>query len=112
VVITALVGFVMASPGRPAASDLAAALLGTALVAAGASALNMVLEREIDARMHRTARRPLPAGRLKVREAAAFGLGITACGLLELAWLCPPPTAAVAAVTWASYLFLYTPLKP
>jgi heme o synthase len=112
VVITALVGFVMASPGKPAIDGLLAALLGTALVAAGASCLNMVFEREIDARMQRTSRRPLPAGRLKVREAAAFGLAITACGLLELVWLCPPPAAAVAAVTWATYLFLYTPLKP
>jgi heme o synthase len=112
VLITTLVGFVMASPGRPALAALAACLVGTALVAAGASALNMVFEREIDARMHRTSRRPLPAGRLKVREAAAFALTITACGLLELAWLCPPPAAAVAAVTWATYLFLYTPLKP
>jgi protoheme IX farnesyltransferase len=112
VVITALVGFVMASPGRPELDGLAAALFGTALVAAGASALNMVFEREIDARMHRTQRRPLPAGRLKARDAAAFALAITACGLLELAWLCPPSAAAVAAVTWGSYLFLYTPLKP
>jgi heme o synthase len=112
VVITAMVGFVMASPGRPAMAGLLAALLGVALVAAGASSLNMVLEREIDARMQRTSRRPLPAGRLRPREAAAFGLTMTACGLLELVWLCPPAAAVAAAVTWASYLFLYTPLKP
>jgi protoheme IX farnesyltransferase len=112
VVITAMVGFVMASPRHVDGGALAAALLGTALVAAGASCLNMVIERDIDARMQRTSRRPLPAGRLRPVEALTFGLAVTAVGLVELGWASGPPPAAVAAVTWASYLFLYTPLKP
>jgi heme o synthase len=112
VVLTAFVGFVMASRGALALELLLHTLLGTAFVAAGASALNMLIERGIDARMHRTRQRPLPAGRLRSREALAFGLGLTAVGLAHLSWRCPPPTAVVAAVTWASYLFLYTPLKP
>jgi protoheme IX farnesyltransferase len=111
VAVTALVGFVMASPAGVAPGALGFALLGTALVAAGASALNMVLERDIDARMQRTRQRPLPSGRVSPREATAFGLALTACGLLELLWACPPMAAATAALTWASYLFLYTPLK-
>lgn len=111
VVITALVGFVMARPGHLPLGVLVSALVGTALVAAGASTLNMVMERDIDARMHRTARRPLPAGRLRPREATAFGIAITVCGLGELLWRCPPQAAFVALLTWATYLFLYTPLK-
>ena len=112
VVLTALVGYVMASPGGVGLARLLATLVGTGLVAAGASALNMLLERDVDARMERTKRRPLPSGRLRPTEALLFGLGITVAGLLELAWLTSLAAAAVAAVTWASYLFLYTPLKP
>jgi protoheme IX farnesyltransferase len=112
VVLTALVGYVMATPIRPGFAGLAAALIGTGLVAAGASTLNMLLERDIDGRMLRTQRRPLPAGRLRPSDALVFGLGITVAGLAELAWTSSPLTAGVAATTWASYLFLYTPLKP
>jgi protoheme IX farnesyltransferase len=112
VMLTALVGFVMASPRDVDGAALAAALLGTGLVAAGASCLNMLIERDIDARMLRTSQRPLPAGRLRPAEALAFGLGITAAGLVQLGWMSGGLAAAVAAVTWASYLFLYTPLKP
>jgi protoheme IX farnesyltransferase len=88
-----------------------AALLGTGLVAAGASALNMLLERETDARMLRTRTRPLPSGRLRPGEALAFGAGLTAAGLGVLIWRSGPAAAAVALATWATYLFLYTPLK-
>jgi len=112
VMITAMVGFVMASPRAVDGGALAAALLGTALVAAGASCLNMVIERDIDARMQRTSRRPLPAGRLRPAEALTFGLAVTTVGLVQLGWSSGAAAAAVAAVTWASYLFLYTPLKP
>jgi protoheme IX farnesyltransferase len=111
VMLTALVGFVMASPGRVPTLPLTAALLGTGLVAAGASALNMLLERHTDALMWRTRNRPLPGGRLRPVEAAVFGSLLTLMGLLELAWLSGPLAAAVALVTWATYLFLYTPLK-
>jgi protoheme IX farnesyltransferase len=111
VVLTALMGYVLASPGAPEAWPLAAALLGTALVAAGASALNMVLERRVDARMRRTQARPLPAGRLRTLEAAAFALALTSLGLAVLTWFSGPLAAAVALATWASYVFLYTPLK-
>jgi heme o synthase len=109
--VTASVGFVVASPGSFALSGLLAALFGTALVAAGASVLNMVLERDVDARMRRTRTRPLPAGRLRPAEALAFGLAITATGLVELLWQSGPAAALVALATWASYVFVYTPLK-
>ena len=111
VVLTALVGYVMGSVGSVGAAGLLPALLGTGLVAAGASVLNMVLERRSDALMERTRLRPLPAGRLHPAEAVAWGLGLTATGLALLAWLSGVLAAGVAALTWASYLFFYTPLK-
>jgi protoheme IX farnesyltransferase len=111
VVLTTLVGFVVASVGPVSLPGLAAVLVGTALVAAGASALNMLLERETDARMLRTRTRPLPAGRLRPSEALGFGASLTLGGLGVLFWLSGPAAAAVAFATWASYLFLYTPLK-
>jgi len=111
VVFTALVGFVCATLGPISFPALSAALLGTGLVAAGASALNMLMERDTDALMRRTRTRPLPAGRLRPGEALLFGLGLTALGLLELAWLSGTLAALVALATWSSYLFLYTPLK-
>jgi len=111
VVFTALVGFVTASPAPRWSSLLAAALVGTGLVAAGASALNQVLERASDALMNRTRSRPIPAGRIRPVEAALFGLLLTAAGLALLAALGGALAALVAFATWASYLFLYTPLK-
>jgi protoheme IX farnesyltransferase len=111
VVLTALVGFVMASEAAPPALPLAFALAGTGLVAAGASALNMVLERDTDALMHRTRSRPLAAGRMRVPEAVAFGLFLTGLGLAGLFHLSRPLAALVAFVTWFTYLFCYTPLK-
>lgn len=111
VVFTALVGFVTASSSSPWSPLLAAALVGTGLVAAGASVLNQVLERDTDALMLRTRARPLPAGRVTPGAARAFGAVLTAAGLAALLSQSGPLAAAVAFTTWASYLFLYTPLK-
>jgi protoheme IX farnesyltransferase len=85
---------------------------GTALVAAGASALNQWLERDTDARMHRTENRALPSGRLQPMEALVFGWLLGVGGTLYLAVTLPTPWAAVlAAVTFIGYVFVYTPLK-
>ena len=111
VVFTALVGYVTASSGAAWNLLLAAALAGTGLVAAGASVLNQVMERDTDALMLRTRTRPLPAGRIGPGEARAFGVLLTLSGLATLLWLSGPLAAAVAGATWASYLFAYTPLK-
>jgi protoheme IX farnesyltransferase len=111
VMFTALVGFVAASRGPVSPFALGAALVGTGLVAAGASAHNMLLERNTDARMRRTRTRPLPSGRLRPIEALVFGSVLTTAGLLELAWLSGRLAAEVALLTWSTYLFLYTPLK-
>ena len=87
-------------------------VLGTALVAGGASALNQLLERHSDRLMKRTRNRPLPAGRLRPRQVLAFGLLLGAGGVAYLALALRQPWAAlIAAFTFASYVFVYTPLK-
>ncbi len=112
VMFTALVGFVAAAPERLSGTVLLAALLGTGLVSAGASVFNMLLERDSDALMVRTRQRPLPSGRVRPVEALAFGAAVTVAGLGLLLWQCGALSGAVALVTWLSYVFLYTPLKP
>jgi protoheme IX farnesyltransferase len=111
VVLTTMVGFVLGTRGPLHAGLMAVTLLGTGLVAAGSSAMNMLLERRTDALMHRTRNRPLPAGRMRGPEALGWGLALTSAGLALLAWRSGPLPALVALITWASYLFLYTPLK-
>jgi protoheme IX farnesyltransferase len=101
----------LASAGAVEPSTILLAVLGAALVAGGANALNMVLERDLDARMARTAGRPLPSGRLDAREAAVFGAALTVAGVLVLLAGTTPLAALLAALTSASYLCLYTPLK-
>ena len=87
-------------------------VLGTALVAAGASALNQWLERDSDALMRRTEKRPLPSGRLQALEVFLFGLLLGLVGVLYLALTLNRITAAlVAAVTFVLYVAVYTPLK-
>jgi len=111
VVITALVGFLAAAHGAVNLQLLAHTLLGTALVAGGASTLNQWAERDLDAVMRRTVRRPLPAGRLTPRQGLAFGLGLVAGGAAYLALAAGALTSALAAATAAGYLLVYTPLK-
>lgn len=111
VTLTTLVGYVLGARGTFDLGSLTVALIGTALVASGASTLNMYIERRVDARMHRTRTRPLPSGRLRPPEALAFGATVTVLGLVALAMLANRLAALVALATWASYLFAYTPLK-
>jgi protoheme IX farnesyltransferase len=110
VVITAAAGYVI---GAAEFSLLALfhVLFGTALVAAGTNALNQYVERDLDARMLRTARRPLPAGRITPRAALIFSAGIALAGTIYLALLVNPLTAFLGAFTLTSYVFVYTPLK-
>ena len=86
-------------------------LVGTALVAAGASALNQLWERDTDRLMRRTRMRPLPDARLHPHDAMWFGIALSAVGIADLTLGVNPLTAAVAAATLASYVLLYTPLK-
>jgi protoheme IX farnesyltransferase len=86
-------------------------LVGAGLVAAGGSALNHLLERRIDARMRRTANRPLPSGRLSPEQAAAFGSALSGAGLAYLLATVPTAGFIAAVVTITTYVLVYTPLK-
>jgi protoheme IX farnesyltransferase len=86
-------------------------LLGAGLVAAGGSALNQWLEHDVDSRMQRTRKRPLPAGRLSTSEAVTFGMTLSAIGLLYLFLVVSFAAGLVAAATLVSYVAIYTPLK-
>jgi protoheme IX farnesyltransferase len=86
-------------------------LIGTALVAAGTNALNQFAERNLDGQMRRTARRPLPDGRISPRAAFIFSTAIAVIGSAYLALAVNPLTAALGAFTLTSYIFVYTPLK-
>jgi len=86
-------------------------IVGTGLIASGTAALNQWFEREADRHMRRTARRPLPAGRMSAPSALIFGIVLAVLGFLEL-WLgVNLLSGLLGALTLASYLFLYTPLK-
>jgi heme o synthase len=112
VLVTTAVGFYLGSAGAPAMPLLLVTLLGTALAAAGTLALNQWMERDLDARMERTRRRPLPDGRLQPGEALAVGLALLASGLLTLAGGPGALPALVTAGIAVTYLLVYTPLKP
>ncbi len=111
VLVTVGVAAFVADWGPPAARLLVDTLLGTALVAASASAFNQWLERASDARMPRTADRPLPAGRLSSTQVVSFGVLTICVGLAYLTVAVNPTTAAIGLVTWALYVCVYTPLK-
>ncbi len=87
------------------------ALLGVGLVSSGTAALNEVLEVSVDARMRRTARRPLPAGRMTRTHATAVGMVLTLGGSVYLAVSTNPLTGLLALLTALVYLAAYTPLK-
>lgn len=88
-----------------------AIVLAIAGTAASASALNCLLERDVDSRMHRTRRRPLAAGRLSPGLGALVGLSLGAGSLAVLQALTNPVTVALAAAALVSYVLVYTPLK-
>jgi protoheme IX farnesyltransferase len=111
VLMTTLAGLYLASPDGVALPTLLHTMVGTALVAGGAAALNQVWERQTDGRMRRTLTRPLPGGRLNAGEATWFGVLLSATGLAQLAFGVNAMAASVAAATLISYVLVYTPLK-
>ena len=111
VLLTTLVGYYMGWRGPMNYFLMFHVIAGTALVAAGAAALNQLLEREYDAKMRRTMSRPLPSGRLQPATVMIFGGICSVAGLVYLAFLVNPITSVLGAVTLVSYLFIYTPLK-
>ena len=109
---TVAIGYLLASAPHVDVVILFNTLLGAGLVAAGGSALNQCLERRSDARMLRTANRPLPAGRMSTAEATTFGVVLSLAGLIYLVVTIPHlAAAATAALTVFIYVCIYTPLK-
>jgi protoheme IX farnesyltransferase len=111
IVLTVTAGFLLAPGGSPGSVGLWHTVIGTTLVAAGTNALNQWLERDVDALMRRTQRRPLASGRLSLAAGAAFECSFGALGIAWLAAFTNGTTAAIAGLTLGSYVFLYTPLK-
>ncbi len=111
VVVTTAAGFYLGSRGPLDLLHLAHTVFGTTLVAAGTSALNHYFERASDARMRRTAARPLPSGALQPAEALRFGAGLVAAGTIYLALAAGALASLLALATCVSYLAAYTPLK-
>jgi protoheme IX farnesyltransferase len=111
VLVTTFVGFYLGSHSIPDYLRLMQTLLGTALAAGGTLALNQFLERDADAAMERTRRRPLPEGRVQPTEALIFGVVLTVSGLVTLWATVNALSALITAAIVGSYLFIYTPLK-
>lgn len=111
VLITTLVGFLLGWKGPFDWVLLTATLLGTALCAAGSSALNQWWERDIDAQMKRTMDRPLPARRMRPVDGLLFGLFFSTTGLAILALFTNWDAAFLAFATIAIYILVYTPMK-
>ena len=111
VLITTLVGFLLGWRGPLNWLLLGATLLGTALCASGAAALNQWWERDGDAKMKRTSSRPVPAGRIMPNDALMFGLFFSIVGIAMLALFTNGAAAFLAFATIAIYILVYTPMK-
>ncbi len=111
VLLSAAVGYYIAPRNSFDLSKLILTMLGTALVAAGSMALNEWWERADDARMKRTAARPLPSGRISEGAAIAAGVILSAVGLLLLFFKVNAQACILSAATLISYILIYTPLK-
>lgn len=88
-------------------------LAGGAMTAGGASALNQYIERDLDGRMARTSRRPLPQGKIQPRSALVFALVLSVLGIMILGFMVNWLSALMALVGWFYYVLLYSlVLKP
>ena len=111
VVVMAAASYLLGSDGAIDWRTLGGLMLGTALTAGGAGALNQVAERDHDRRMARTRGRPIPAGRVSPLTASLYGVGLAAAGGIVLALTTNPLTTALALLTVALYVVVYTPIK-
>ncbi|HYO45519.1 MAG TPA: heme o synthase [Gemmatimonadota bacterium] len=111
VLVTTAAGFLLASGPDLDLALLGWTLLGTGLAASGAAALNQVIERDVDAKMRRTASRPIPSGRMSAAHGLAVGVGLALAGVGLLAGIVNWLTALLALATVLLYVGVYTPLK-
>jgi len=106
--ITALGGMMMAERGWPSTGLVLLTLLGGALAAAGAGAINCWIDRDLDREMLRTRRRPLPDGRIAPSHALIFGIGLGLAAFLVLAFWVNVLAATLAISGLLFYVFVYT----
>src|SRR6185312_17302494 len=107
--ITGFCGMIVGARGWPGTGTAVAAMAGLALACGGASALNHVLDRDIDSLMgERTRRRPVTSGRVPASYALEFGLALSAFSFVLLAGLVNVLTAALALVGNLFYVLVYT----
>ncbi|GIW99573.1 MAG: protoheme IX farnesyltransferase [Pirellulaceae bacterium] len=111
ILLTVVMAMIVAGEAVPFAVMLHACM-GTAMVAASASVMNQWLERQRDAQMLRTCRRPLPSGRIAASNAAWMGWVLLIVGAVYLWFFVNAPTMWVGLATWFLYVAVYTPLKP
>jgi len=105
---TTVTTMVIAANGIPKLDILIPTLIGGAFAAAGASAINQYIDRDMDAMMARTARRPIPSGRVTPLNALLFGMGLLAWSVLVLAMWVNWLTAVLALFGGLYYVILYT----
>jgi heme o synthase len=106
--LTGACGMVVGARGWPGTDRFFATMSGLALACGGASALNHVLDRDIDQRMSRTDRRPVAAARVPPTRALEFGLALSALSFVLLASVVNTLTAVLALVGNLFYVFVYT----
>jgi len=114
ILITTAAGFYLALPAHLVGFPILLVvhtLVGTLLVASGTATLNQYVERQFDAQMRRTKRRPLAAGRIDPSRALWFGVALSVSGAVYLAAAVNLLASLLAVLTLSSYLLLYTPLK-
>jgi protoheme IX farnesyltransferase len=114
IAITTAAAFCLGSPaaeGQFPWTLLLNTVLGTIVVASGASSLNQLIERHFDAQMRRTARRPIASGRIEPLRALIFGMLLSGAGAVYLGLAVRPAASLLALLTLGGYLFLYTPFK-
>ncbi len=111
ILVSVTAGAFLASPEAFAFLALLETLVATAVLASSASALNQVFEAAVDARMVRTAGRPIPTGRVQPAPVLALGFLSAVVSVAYLALRVYPVAALLGAATWAGYVFIYTPLK-
>jgi heme o synthase len=111
ILICTAVGYFFGSPNAFHLAVFVHVLLGTALMASGTAALNQWYEADSDAKMRRTSKRPIPAGRIKRIDGLLFGVALSLAGFADLWFGTNALAAALGLFTLATYIFLYTPLK-
>jgi len=111
VMVTAMAGFYLGSSGSLNIALMIHTVIGTGLVAGGGGALNHFLERDADAKMKRTRNRPIPSGRMSPAEVVLFGALVSLGGLTYLFLTVNTLTTLLAAISWISYVVIYTPMK-